>query len=69
MVCGERKKVKERVVELKVGESKEFLLERIKTFYDQEERKKQTKKSQVKKNKRRKERESTSREGNEKIKE
>ena len=48
MVCGERKKVKERVVELKVGESKEFLLERVKTFIIEEERKKQTESHRLK---------------------
>ena len=45
MVCGERKKVKERVVELKVWESKEFLLERVKTFYDWGRKKKANEKS------------------------
>ena len=45
MVCGERKKVKERVVELKVGESKEFLLERVEIFYDWGRKKKANAKS------------------------
>ena len=45
MVCGEREKVKKRVVELKVGKSKEFLL---RLFMTEEERKKQTKSHRLK---------------------
>ena len=48
MVRGERKKVKERIVELKVGESKEFCWRELRIVITEKERKKQTKSHRLK---------------------